>query len=81
MNDYVFGDIMPYSSLNANQLFGKNMASHEAKKETSTKQVTSIAACYQLHAGFLLGLFFEPEDENMFRKAGLISTTTRHLTN
>jgi hypothetical protein len=22
-----------------------------------------VAACYLLHVGFLLGLFFEPEDE------------------
>jgi hypothetical protein len=27
------------------------------------KQVAKRAPCYLLHAGFLLGLFFDPEDE------------------
>jgi hypothetical protein len=32
------------------------------KEETSVKQVASKASYYLLHAGFLLGLLFDPED-------------------
>jgi hypothetical protein len=38
--------------------------------------VATTVACYQFHDGLLLGLFFDPEDEeNKFlRSVGLIST-------
>jgi hypothetical protein len=33
------------------------------KQETSVKKVASRTSCYLLDSGFLLGLFFNPEDE------------------
>jgi hypothetical protein len=38
-------------------------------------EIKTSTACYPLHAGFLLGLFFNAEDEDMFiRNTGWFST-------
>jgi hypothetical protein len=47
----------------------------EEAKEKLDNQVGSIGACCLLHARVLLGLSFDPEDENnMYRKVGFISS-------
>jgi hypothetical protein len=54
MKSSIFWDITLYSSLKISWHFGGTYHLH-------------LQACYLLHAGFLLGLFFSPQDEgNMF---------------
>jgi hypothetical protein len=54
MKSSVFWDMTPCSSLNVNRRFGEE---------------TCRYASYLLHAGFMFGLFIEPEDGgNMFHK-------------
>jgi hypothetical protein len=48
MSSYICCDITPYSSLTVNRLFGGTYRRH-------------LQAFYLLRAGFLLGLFFDPE--------------------
>jgi hypothetical protein len=56
----IFWDITPCSPLIVNRCLLK------AKQKS---------ACYLLHAGFLLGLFFDPEDRDMFpRNVDCLST-------
>jgi hypothetical protein len=58
-------------------LVGCKAVQSVGNKETSKKQVESGAssACCRLHEGFLLGLFFYPENEgrNFLRNVGCLS--------
>jgi hypothetical protein len=50
MKSSTFWDITPCNPLKVNRRFG------------GTCRLLPGSACYLLHAGFLLGLFFDPED-------------------
>jgi hypothetical protein len=55
----IFWDVIPCSWLKVNRYFGEHVA--------SIFRVKTNKACYLLHAGFLLALFFDLEDGgNMF---------------
>jgi hypothetical protein len=54
----IFWDITPYSPLNVNRRFGGTYRLHLQGRKISQ---TLLVTCF--HAGFLPGLFFDPEDE------------------
>jgi hypothetical protein len=54
-----FCEIMPCSPLKFNQRFGGRSINKPGKKATGS-------VSYLLHAGCFLGLFLDPEDEDMF---------------
>jgi hypothetical protein len=56
----VFLDITPCSPLRINQRFGGICRLHLQGRSIS--QAIKQGVCYLLHTGFLLGLFFDPED-------------------
>jgi hypothetical protein len=69
VKSFVFWDITP--SVQSQPTFWENMSpSSSGSKNKPTKK-----ACYMLHAGFLLGLFFDLEDRgDMFlRNVGCLS--------
>jgi hypothetical protein len=55
MKSTLFCDITAYSPLNVNRRFGKIFCLHRGERREA-----EFATCF--HAGFLLGLFFDPED-------------------
>jgi hypothetical protein len=55
MKSSIFEDMTPCSPLKINRCFGARNQREAGSKLSS--------AYYLLHAGFLLGLFFDPEDE------------------
>jgi hypothetical protein len=72
MKSTIFWDITQCSPLKVNR-FRRNMSRlSSGSKNKPSKISVSSAACYLLHAGFLLGLFFEPEDggDIFLRKVG-----------
>jgi hypothetical protein len=72
MKSYIFLDATPRSPLKTDRRFGETHYLHlqcprisQARKqhEASSKQSTFIFfTFYLLHAGFLLGLIFDPDD-------------------
>jgi hypothetical protein len=66
MSSTIFWDIMPYSPLKVNRRFrgasqNRNISQARNQRETRWKaEPPLLATCF--HAGFLLGLFFNPED-------------------
>jgi hypothetical protein len=58
MKSAIFWDIMPCSPLKANRRFGGTSPPSSGLKNKPNKAL--LATCF--HDGFLLGLFFEPED-------------------
>jgi hypothetical protein len=63
MKNSVFWDITPYSPLKVNRHFGGMCILHLKRRICQASFLQEhCSACYLLHAGFLLGLFFNPED-------------------
>jgi hypothetical protein len=61
MKSTVFWDITPYSPLKVNPHFGGTYRLHLQGPRISREE-TSVKGGKQSHTGFLLGLFFVPED-------------------
>jgi hypothetical protein len=62
MKSTIFWDITPCSPLKVKQCLGGIFASI-FMVEGQTKEETRMKfTCYLIHAGFLFGLFFDPED-------------------
>jgi hypothetical protein len=65
MKNYTFWDIMQYNPLKFNRRFEEKCRLHlqcrRIRQERKQRNADS-STCYLLHAGFLLGLFFYPED-------------------
>jgi hypothetical protein len=59
MKRTIFWDITPCSPLKVNQRLGRTCRLHLQGRRIS-KARALLATCF--HAGFLLGLFFDPED-------------------
>jgi hypothetical protein len=83
MKSTIFCDIMPCSSLKANWHFRGTYRLHPQDRRISRannkhKKRWQAAACF--HAGFLLGLFLDPEDwGDMFRwNVSYFQRTTRY---
>jgi hypothetical protein len=62
MKSTIFWDITPCSPLSVNRRFGETYRLHlqGRKNKLSKKSAWKLATCF--HAGFLLSLFFDPED-------------------
>jgi hypothetical protein len=73
MKSSIFWDIKPCSPLKVNRCFGGTccLHLHGGSRQNSVISlwlcIESLFACYMLHDGFLLDLFFHPEDwDDMF---------------
>jgi hypothetical protein len=63
MTNSIFWDITPYSLLKVNRCSGGKCSLHLQGGICQASFLQAhFSACYLLHAGFLLGLFFNPED-------------------
>jgi hypothetical protein len=60
MKSTSFWQIMPCSPLKVNRRFGGTYCLHLQAQRKSRPRNQLLATCF--HAGFLLGLFFDPED-------------------
>jgi hypothetical protein len=59
----IYWDIMACSLLKVNDV-PENYAASTFRVAEETKKPALCSPCYLAHAGFLLGLLFEPEDGN-----------------
>jgi hypothetical protein len=81
MKSINFWDITPCGPLNVNRRFGGTYGLHHQGRRIA-QQETRGCACHLIHADFLLGLFFDPEDvgDMFLRNVGLLSTDYRRYT-
>jgi hypothetical protein len=66
MKSSIFWDITPYSPLKVNRRFGVTGCLHLQGRRINqaiNQREADFSVYYLLHAGFLLGLFFDPEYE------------------
>jgi hypothetical protein len=62
MKSTIFWDITPYNPLKVNQRFGGTYRLYLQGRRRSRERSQRILLATCFHAGFLLGLFFDPED-------------------
>jgi hypothetical protein len=79
MKSTIFWDIMPCSPLKVDQRFRGTYHLHFQGRRISQANRAPLATCF--HAGFLLGLFFDPEDggDMLLRNVGRLSTDYKAL--
>jgi hypothetical protein len=66
MKSSTFSDIIPGSTLKVNQHFEEKFRLHLQGRNKIQARNKNGSACYLLHAGYFLGLFFGSENEDMF---------------
>jgi hypothetical protein len=67
MKSSIFCDITPCSPLKVNLRFWGISSLHIPGRKK--KPPWNSSACYLLHTGYFLGLFFDPENEDMFLRS------------